>query len=191
MSSVWPQDTALEVNSSLHQQHACSTTEGLCFALTRVELKKPRFSLLPRLHSECPFFFGKSFMLHKHMLFWSPQVMKGGDSTLVKKMCKCKYQAQLVPTFSQSELKVSPWFSLGLLQSLWCPLRGKAQTETEPFVSLLASVLTDTEHSQPFLKPRELSAGFQWQLEVHWPSSRVTNSTLNYSPLSVCENVFM
>lgn len=45
--------------------------------------------------------------------------MKGGNSTLVKKnvqMCKC--QAQLVPPFSQSELKVSPWFSLGLLQSL-------------------------------------------------------------------------
>lgn len=54
------------------------------------------------------FLFGKSFMLHRHMPFWSPQVMKGGKSTLVKKkkMCKCKYQAQLVPSFSQPELKV-------------------------------------------------------------------------------------
>lgn len=45
------------------------------------------------------FLFGKSFMLHKHMLFWSPQVMKGGNSTLVKKMCKRKDPAQLVPPF--------------------------------------------------------------------------------------------
>lgn len=43
--------------------------------------------------------------------------MKGGNSTLVKKYVQM-YQAQLVPTFAQSELKVSPWFSLGLLQGL-------------------------------------------------------------------------
>lgn len=59
--------------------------------------------------------------------------MKGGNSTPVKKMCKCKYQAQLVPTFSQPELKVSPWFSLGVLQSSCCPLKGKAQTDNRAF----------------------------------------------------------
>lgn len=112
-----------------------------------LELKKTILSA-SKAALRMSFLFGKSFMLHKHMLFWSPQVMKGGNSTLVKKCANVSIRLSLSPTFSQSELKVSPWFSLGLLQSLWCPLKGKAQTETEPFVFLLAPILPDAEHSQ-------------------------------------------